>query len=794
MRKLVLRLAFVAGAIACALAAVTWSRRDRPLPIREILAAYREGGQYGGIAIRYPLDETVFPSEIPPPTFHWEDSQTAADSWLVVVAPDGAGEMSFAVASTQWTPADELWETLKRQSVESPLCVTILGLARREPTEILSAATVRISTSKDEVGSPVFYREVDLPFLTSVTDPAEHIRWRFGTIDSRQQPPIVLDKLPVCGNCHSFSSDGAVMGMDVDYANDRGSYTINPVSPEIVLDKSHVITWSDYRKEDGEDTFGLLSQVSPDGRYVVSTVKDLSVFVPRDDLAFSQLFFPVKGILVVYDRQTGSFQPLPGADVKRFVQSNPTWSPDGKYIVFARSEAHELKRLSNNKKVLLTPDECREFLNGSQTFQFDLYRIAFNEGRGGEPEPLRGASRNGMSNYFPRYSPDGKWIVFCKARSFMLLQPDSELYIIPAEGGEARRMRCNTSRMNSWHSWSPNSRWLVFSSKCNSAYTQLFLTHVDAEGRSSPPVVLDRFTASDKAANIPEFVNAHSGAIRRIREQFVDETSFLYAGQVNARTGFHDAAVRDLEKSLALNPQNLTAHLALGDSLFKLGKLEEAEKQFARAVRIEPENARGHEGLGNALAQQGLFPDAVAAFREALRLDPELAVAHFRLGIVLMDMGEAGEARKHLAEAVRLDPYNAKASYSLAISLANQGKLKAAVPYFRSALKAEPDFVVALVGLASILATSTEPAVRDPEEAVRLATRACELTQYRTPLELATLSDAHAAAGRFVEAAAVGNLALQAALGAGNAALAETIEQRVRFYRQGRPLPNAPRG
>src|ERR1017187_6838874 len=89
----------------------------------------------------------------------------------------------------------------------------------------------------------------------------------------------------------------------------------------------------------------------------------------------------------------------------------------------------------------------------------------------------------------------------------MLLQPDSALYIIPAEGGEARRLKCNTARMNSWHSWSPNSRWLVFSSKANSPYTQLFLTHIDEQGESSPPVVLANFTAPDRAANIPEFVN-----------------------------------------------------------------------------------------------------------------------------------------------------------------------------------------------------------------------------------------------------------------------------------------------
>ncbi|MCP4677769.1 MAG: tetratricopeptide repeat protein [Deltaproteobacteria bacterium] len=72
---------------------------------------------------------------------------------------------------------------------------------------------------------------------------------------------------------------------------------------------------------------------------MVSTVKDLSVFMPKPDLAFSQLFFPVKGILAVYDRVEGDFFALPGADDNRYVQSNPVWSPDGKNIVFIRAKA-----------------------------------------------------------------------------------------------------------------------------------------------------------------------------------------------------------------------------------------------------------------------------------------------------------------------------------------------------------------------------------------------------------------------------------------------------------------------
>ena len=66
--------------------------------------------------------------------------------------------------------------------------------------------------------------------------------------------------------------------------------------------------------------------------------------------------------------------------------------------------------------------------------QYDLYRVPFNEGRGGRAEPVAGASRNGKSNSFPRISPDGRWIVFVQARNGLLMRPDSQLYIVPAAG------------------------------------------------------------------------------------------------------------------------------------------------------------------------------------------------------------------------------------------------------------------------------------------------------------------------------------------------------------------------
>jgi hypothetical protein len=60
--------------------------------------------------------------------------------------------------------------------------------------------------------------------------------------------------------------------------------------------------------------------------------------------------------------------------------------------------------------------------------------------------------------------------------------------------------------MNSWHCWSPNSRWLVFASKAITPYTELLLTHVDAAGNDSPPVALTRLNREGFAAVLPEVI------------------------------------------------------------------------------------------------------------------------------------------------------------------------------------------------------------------------------------------------------------------------------------------------
>jgi len=591
VRKSARNLLFAAGAAAVVLAAgvgAIFLPRGTGPDARKVLASLAKATPPGHVTIEYPLEGTLFPPEISAPAFRWKDDGSRANLWLVTIEfTDGYGRLNDFTPQAEWRPPPRLWDQIKRRSMDGPAVVTVLGINRQTPGAVLSAGKVTIRTSSDPVGAPLFYREVNLPFVEAVKDPST-IRWRFGAISATEPPPIVLENLPVCGNCHSFSADGAVLGMDIDYANDKDSYAITIVSRSMTLDRNVIITWSDYKKDEQEPTFGLLSQVSPDGRYVVSTVKDESVFVPKPGLEFSQLFFPVKGILCIYDRQTKTFQSLPGADDPKLVQSNPTWSPDGKYIVFAATAAYKLRKPGDQRKILLNPADCREFLVDGKPFKFNLFRLPFNEGQGGKPAPVKGASFNGKSNFFPKYSPDGKWIVFCQAENYMLLQPDSELYLIPAGGGEARRLRANTRRMNSWHSFSPNGKWLVFSGKPDSAYTRLYLTHIDDKGESTPPVVLDHLTVPDRAANIPEFVNTSPTALRQIREQFIDDVSYARAALECLRSGDFESAQGQARKALALNPKNGYALHCLGLALLGRSQFDQAIQSLSEAAQVKP--------------------------------------------------------------------------------------------------------------------------------------------------------------------------------------------------------------
>jgi hypothetical protein len=546
-----------------------------------------------------PLQGAVYPPSFPPPTWRWQGRAPFAIS---------LDSFQFQSSETQWQAPEDIWRQINHAGNETTLRV-------RDANG--QSASVTFSTSSDPVTGSLFYREVILPFAEAVKDPSR-LAWRFGPVTASAPPPIVLTGLPVCGNCHSFSSSGKVLGMDVDYANDKGSYAVLPTAPKMVFDREHIMTWSSYKPDDKRLTFGLLPRVSPDGRFVVATVKDRSVFVAMDDLAYSQQFFPVQGILVVYDIEKKTFSALPGADDPAMVQSGAVWSPDGQWIYFCKAPAVELKNLANPNSAMLTREEADRFFAEHPGYGYSIWRVPFAGGKGGTAEPV--VTLSGRSCYFPRLSPDGKFLVFCQAKQHMLLQPDAELWIVPSVGGAPRRMQCNQAGMNSWHSFSPDGRWMVFASKAKGPYTQLLLTHIDANGKDSPAIPLERLVAPERAANIPEFVNLAPDAITQISEAFLDAVS----------------------------------HLRAGTDSFNAGDLSKAEQHFRLGLSKDPKEARLHFCLGSLLAGNEKLSEAITCFEAAVRLDPQRAIYHAYLARAYLANGEPAKASPAASTALYL--------------------------------------------------------------------------------------------------------------------------------------------
>jgi hypothetical protein len=537
-------------------------------------AAQNAGKPLSPISIDYPVNGSIFPPGITPPTFLWRDA--AGTSWSIDVTfadksapihatsqgqhmklgpidPDAVADSNKPPALTlqqaatwTWTPDAATWSRIQAHTVDKPASVVVTGY--RDFQVAWSQSSIQLSTSKDEVGAPIFYRDVPLMPSAGVNgvvsplapDAVHLIHWRLRDI-RQPESRIVLKDMPTCGNCHSFSADGKTFGMDIDGpANDKGLYAVVPVQKHMTIERKDMVSWNPAGKI-GNTRVGFMSQVSPQGRYVLSTfagpdlgLRDSYYVTNFLDYRFLQVFFPTRGILAWYDRTTGLRTPLPGADNPKYVQTDGVWSPDGKYIVFARALARDPREQGQPRAL--------HALDTTETqIQYDLYRIPFNNGKGGVAERIVGASENGMSNSFPKISPDGRWIVYVQCKNGQLMRPDSKLYIIPSTGGTARRMTANTSLMNSWHSFSPNGHWLVFSSKARSPYTQMYLTHLDVDGNDSPAILIDNSTAANRAVNIPEFANIAGNEIEDIAVHVADPAKSPQSGKAAEPAKVSDA-------------------------------------------------------------------------------------------------------------------------------------------------------------------------------------------------------------------------------------------------------------
>jgi tetratricopeptide (TPR) repeat protein len=791
-----------------------------------------QGASPEPIIIDYPADGSVFPPEITPPTFLWHDPSPHASAWTITIQfkddspalriPAAGEKMAIGeidprcVTPTNtpvltaeqkethtWKPDPQTWSLIKARSVKQPAAITISGYRSAADKASVSSGRVTVRTSKDPVGAPIFYR--DVPLMPSEGEkgiikplpPAAigYINWRLRDVGSGGSR-TVLTGMPTCANCHSFSLDGKTMGIDVDGPqNDKGLYALVPIGKETVIRNEDIIQWSSFgARLGGKLRAAFSSQVSPDGRYVVNTIDDpesQSRGRSRDltdkyyvsnfkDYRFLQVFFPTRGVLAWYSRETAQLQPLPGADDPRLVQTDGVWSPDGKYIVFARAEA---------KEPFPPGGKLAEFANDPNETQikYDLYRIPFNGGKGGKPERIIGASANGMSNNFPKVSPDGKWIVFVRCRNGQLMRPDSQLYIVPSSGGKERRMKCNTPLMNSWHSFSPNGRWMVFSSKSRSPFTQMYLTHIDEEGNDTPPVLVENTAAANRAVNLPEFVNIPPDAMMKIDVPATEYFRVFDRAMEFSKKDEVDLSIAEWEKAAALNNGDARVYYNLGLALDKKGLRDKAAAQYENCLRLDPENGPAYSNLAVDLARSGKVDEAVEWLTKAVAAVPNDAKVHGNLGALLLQKGQIREAMAHCEKALEIDPQYADAHNSLAMILASAEKMEEAIAHLESAISANGKVFEYQFNLGRFLA-----AVSRFQDAAPHFEQAVALSGGREPMSLYMLSAMYGELEQFEPALRAAKRALAILQGSGNTDLINELTARVALYEARMPPVETP--
>jgi tetratricopeptide (TPR) repeat protein len=258
------------------------------------------------------------------------------------------------------------------------------------------------------------------------------------------------------------------------------------------------------------------------------------------------------------------------------------------------------------------------------------------------------------------------------------------------------------------------------------------------------------------------------------------------------RAGRPQEAMEHWEQALRIKPHMAEAHYNLGNSLSQLNKLEDAIGHYEQALRFKPDYAEAHYNLGIALAILGRAQEAIGHWQQELRIKPDDAEAHYNLGIVLAKTGRPDEAIGHYEQALQLKPDNADAHYRLALALKGRGRFEAAIAHYRKALELEPRPILAQNGLAWLLATCPEAAWRNGNQAVELAQQAVQLSEGKYPEILDTLAAAYAEAGRFPEAVTTAGQALHLADAQANAALAESIRDRLKLYETNSPYHEKP--
>ena len=388
------------------------------------------------------------------------------------------------------------WKSLLHENKGSAMIFT---LCFRENGEWYSCRPFTVNVAEEDMDPYIAYRLI----------PPGYSLWKEMGIYQRNLE--TYKEIPIyrntqgrgnCVNCHSFrdrSPDEMLMHMRSELS---GTYMFrNGVKEKLDTKTDSTISALVYPYWHATGDYVAFSVNKTNQTMHVRNRNRIEVFDEASDV-------------VVYDVNR---HEIVTADILRredSFETFPVFSPDGRSLYFCSAEA-----------VSPMPEKYKEA-------KYSLCRVDFNPEDctfGTVTDTLYNARLEGRSASFPRISPDGRFLIFVLSDygNFSIWHKDADLYSIDLRTGKTVCMDAlNSTDVESYHSWSSNSRWLVFSSRRDDGlYTKPYFSYIDEAGNAHKPFLLPQrnprkyYDSRMYAYNIPEFV---SGKVKVTGSEIAD--------------------------------------------------------------------------------------------------------------------------------------------------------------------------------------------------------------------------------------------------------------------------------
>ncbi|MGD9127734.1 MAG: tetratricopeptide repeat protein [Planctomycetia bacterium] len=262
--------------------------------------------------------------------------------------------------------------------------------------------------------------------------------------------------------------------------------------------------------------------------------------------------------------------------------------------------------------------------------------------------------------------------------------------------------------------------------------------------------------------------------------------------QLNAQKKDYPAALDDLNHALELEP-NDTGILIMRAFLYHEMKLpKRAMADVEKVLKIRPQFDRARRFRIALLAEEGDLDQTLKELQKLYEAHPDNSEITLELAILHAMKKNVAESLKYYNKVLDKNKKNVEALEGRASIYLGMGKHAEAITDFDKANQLAPNKSEILNNLAWVLATSPKDKLRNGKRAIKLATKACELTEYKKPHILSTLAAAYAETGNFKKAIQFSTKAVELSEELEDAKIQEALQKELRSYQEKKPWREFP--